>query len=150
MSDICCLYSAKELEGLDDKSKDTLQKELKKQLQASREIRAILQAHQRLHGRMGDNGIVIPEKRRKRGGVLRLAESRHGDHRLLARARVIRLQALVSSKGDRSHLNDTMRPPPGTRATRWAAIAVITVVSVGQRSAALLTKSFMPMASTPA
>jgi hypothetical protein len=45
MSDISCLYSAKELEGLDDKAKDTLQKELLKQLRASREIRAILHAH---------------------------------------------------------------------------------------------------------
>jgi hypothetical protein len=46
MSWIWCLYSPKELEGLDDKAKDTLQKELKKQVQASREIRAILDAHE--------------------------------------------------------------------------------------------------------
>jgi hypothetical protein len=46
MSRIFCLYSAKELEGLDDKAKGTLQKELKKQVQASREIRAILDAHE--------------------------------------------------------------------------------------------------------
>lgn len=45
MSDLGCVYSAKELEGLDDKAKDTLQKELKKQIQASREIRAIIHAH---------------------------------------------------------------------------------------------------------
>jgi len=46
MSKLFCVYSAKELEGLDDKAKDTLQKELKKQVQASREIRAILDAHE--------------------------------------------------------------------------------------------------------
>jgi len=46
MSIVSCLYSAKELEGLSDKAKDKLQKELNKQLRASREIRAILHAHQ--------------------------------------------------------------------------------------------------------
>jgi hypothetical protein len=46
MTKLFCLYSAKELEGLDDKAKDTLQKELKKEVQASREIRAILDAHE--------------------------------------------------------------------------------------------------------
>ena len=46
MTKLFCLYSAKELDGLDDKAKDTLQKELKKQVQASREIRAILDAHE--------------------------------------------------------------------------------------------------------
>jgi hypothetical protein len=46
MSRLFCLYSAKELEGLDDKAQDKLQKELKKQVQASREIRAILHAHE--------------------------------------------------------------------------------------------------------
>jgi len=33
MSRIWCLYSPKELEGLDDNAKGTLQKELKKQVQ---------------------------------------------------------------------------------------------------------------------
>jgi hypothetical protein len=45
MSIIRCLYSAKELQGLNDKAKATLQKELTKQVKASREIRAILLAH---------------------------------------------------------------------------------------------------------
>jgi hypothetical protein len=45
MWDVDCVYSAKELEGLDDKAKETLQRELRKQVRASREIQAIIHAH---------------------------------------------------------------------------------------------------------
>jgi hypothetical protein len=44
MSDPCCIYSRKELEKLDDKARDILRKEIKKQIQASREIRAVIDA----------------------------------------------------------------------------------------------------------
>jgi hypothetical protein len=44
MSDVCCVYSPKELEKLDSKARNILQKELKKQIQASREIRAMISA----------------------------------------------------------------------------------------------------------
>jgi hypothetical protein len=44
MSDPCCVYTSKELEKLDKKARDILRKELKKQIQASREIRAIIKA----------------------------------------------------------------------------------------------------------
>ena len=44
MSDVCCVYSYKELEKLDKQAREKLQKELTKQIQASREIRAIINA----------------------------------------------------------------------------------------------------------
>ena len=46
MFDLVCVYSAKELDGLDEGAKATLQKELIKQVKASREIRAIIHAHE--------------------------------------------------------------------------------------------------------
>jgi hypothetical protein len=45
MTDVNCVYSAKELAGLSAKAKDTLQKELRKQVRASWEIRVIIHAH---------------------------------------------------------------------------------------------------------
>jgi hypothetical protein len=44
MSDPCCIYSPKELEKLDKKARDVLRKEIKKQIEASREIRAMIYA----------------------------------------------------------------------------------------------------------
>jgi len=44
MSDPCCLYTSKELEKLDEKARDALRKEIQKQIQASREIRAVITA----------------------------------------------------------------------------------------------------------
>jgi hypothetical protein len=44
MSEVCCVYSPKELEKLDKKAREKLQKELKKQIAASREIRAMIYA----------------------------------------------------------------------------------------------------------
>jgi ABC-type Fe3+/spermidine/putrescine transport system ATPase subunit len=49
MSEVCCVYSPKELEKLDKKAREKLQKELKKQIEASREIRAIIYAHDELN-----------------------------------------------------------------------------------------------------
>jgi hypothetical protein len=44
MSDVCCVYSSKELAKLDTKARRQLQNELKNQIQASPEIRAIVRA----------------------------------------------------------------------------------------------------------
>jgi ABC-type Fe3+/spermidine/putrescine transport system ATPase subunit len=49
MSIVTDVYSRKELEGLDDEAREKLQKELKKQIAASREIRAIIYAHDELN-----------------------------------------------------------------------------------------------------
>jgi hypothetical protein len=45
MADLNCVYSIKELQGLSDKARSALQKELRKQVRASRELRLILDAH---------------------------------------------------------------------------------------------------------
>jgi ABC-type Fe3+/spermidine/putrescine transport system ATPase subunit len=44
MSDPCCVYTSEELEKLDEKARDILRRELKKQIKASREISAIIYA----------------------------------------------------------------------------------------------------------
>ena len=49
MSIVTDIYSRKELEALDDDAREKLQKELKKQIAASREIRAIIYAHDELN-----------------------------------------------------------------------------------------------------
>ena len=49
MSIVTDIYSRKELEALDDDAREKLQKELKKQIAASREIRAIIHAHDELN-----------------------------------------------------------------------------------------------------
>lgn len=49
MSDPCNVYSAKELGALDDKAKDTLRRELKKQIKDSAEVRAIVKARKELN-----------------------------------------------------------------------------------------------------
>jgi len=43
------IYSAKELAALDDKAKETLRRELKRQIQTSPEIRAIVKARKELN-----------------------------------------------------------------------------------------------------
>ena len=45
MSDRDCIYSRKELEKLDKKARDETPKGIKKQIEASREIRAMIYAH---------------------------------------------------------------------------------------------------------
>ena len=49
MSRVMNVYSSEELKGLTDEDKEKLQKELKKQIEASREIRAIIYAHDELN-----------------------------------------------------------------------------------------------------
>jgi hypothetical protein len=58
MSDLSCVYSSKELEGISDSDKKKLQAELAKHIKASREVRAIIYAHDELNaslkGRLRD------------------------------------------------------------------------------------------------
>jgi ABC-type Fe3+/spermidine/putrescine transport system ATPase subunit len=49
MSIVTDVYSPEELKGLNDEAREKLQKELKKQIEASREIRAIIYAHDELN-----------------------------------------------------------------------------------------------------
>jgi ABC-type Fe3+/spermidine/putrescine transport system ATPase subunit len=49
MSIVTDVYSPEELKGLTDEAREKLQKELKKQIEASREIRAIIYAHDELN-----------------------------------------------------------------------------------------------------
>ena len=49
MSIVTDVYSPEELKGLNDEAREKLQKELKRQIQASREIRAIIYAHDELN-----------------------------------------------------------------------------------------------------
>jgi ABC-type Fe3+/spermidine/putrescine transport system ATPase subunit len=44
MSDVSCIYSREELQKLDQKAREELQNELERQIRASREIRAIINA----------------------------------------------------------------------------------------------------------
>jgi hypothetical protein len=44
MSDPSCIYTREELEKLDNEGRETLRKELEKQIQASEEIRAMIEA----------------------------------------------------------------------------------------------------------
>ena len=45
MADVSCIYSPKELEGLDPRAKAVLQRKLTKQIRASPELRLIMDAH---------------------------------------------------------------------------------------------------------
>jgi uncharacterized membrane-anchored protein YhcB (DUF1043 family) len=54
MSDVYNVYSPKELEGLSDSAKKKLQSELNKQIKASREVRALISAHDELNASLKD------------------------------------------------------------------------------------------------
>jgi hypothetical protein len=49
MTDCSKVYSSEELAGLTDEQKATLQQELERQIRASREIRAIINAHDEMN-----------------------------------------------------------------------------------------------------